>query len=327
MAVYEAGYINAATGSDQVEGLGTSWLTSCKKGDTLTLQGMLYYVIAITDNHLLQLHTVYAGTTISQSNYQIVIVDKPGLFYIFNISTLAWVASTPTPSVQSLVITLGLKNIQLAWSVVDTIYPGMSYQTEIWHNTVDNFATADLLSTLSGNAFKYSDLPITAHYYWLRAVNTDYSITGVATASGVQVPVAVQTGDIAQNAVSISAFGSSPYVVTGLGGGTYSSILSWTVTNPKATDLPISLEHFCKQIYASGVKQTRWMVQRYHFDTSSYTLVKDFGLFSTINELPVLSLIYNVPANETHTLVFFWWGEDGTVSIQDRSFNFLGLLV
>jgi len=327
MAVYEAGYINATNGSDQVEGLGTGWLAYCKKGDTLTLQGTLYYIIAITDNHRLQLHTVYTGTTLARGNYQIVVVDKPGLFYIFNVPTLAWIASAPAPAIQSLVVTLGLKNIQLAWSVVDAVYPAIAYQTEVWHNSVDNFATATLLSTLSGTAVKYSDLPVAAHYYWLRAVNTAYAITAATTASGVQVPVAVQTGDIAHEAVSISAFGSSPYAVTGLGGTAYSSILSWSVTNPKTVDLPFSLEHFCKQIYTAGAKQTRWIVQRYHFDTSTYTPVKDFGLFNAVDELPVLSLIYAVPPGETHTLVFFWWGEDGTVSIQDRSFNFIGLLV
>lgn len=203
--IYEAGYITIASGSDQVEGEGTYFLSYIKKGDSLTLEGVIYYVIAIADNHQLQLHTNYLGADIIQGSYQIDSAEMPGLFYVFNAPTLTWVASTPTPSVQSLVITLGLKNIQLAWSVVDTAYPSISYQTEIWHNTVDNFATATLLSTLSGNVVKYSDLPITAHYYWLRAVNTDYAITGASTASGVQVPVAVATQDIATNAVTHTA--------------------------------------------------------------------------------------------------------------------------
>ena len=72
MTVYEAGYINVTAGSDQVEGLGTSWLTYCHAGDTFIVDNINYLIDSIPDNHQLILSTIYAGSTQNSSPYQII---------------------------------------------------------------------------------------------------------------------------------------------------------------------------------------------------------------------------------------------------------------
>ena len=78
---YQAGYLTARHDSDQVEGFGTYWLTYCKPGDTLTLAGTEYKIIAITDNHQLQLNAYFAGDDIIKGGYEIIGSTKPGEHY------------------------------------------------------------------------------------------------------------------------------------------------------------------------------------------------------------------------------------------------------
>lgn len=70
---YQAGYINLATGSDIVEGLGTLWLSFVHAGDTLYAGGTGWSatVDEVQDNHLIKLSTTYAGAPIQGGTYQI----------------------------------------------------------------------------------------------------------------------------------------------------------------------------------------------------------------------------------------------------------------
>ena len=67
--VYEAGYISATTGSNQVEGFGTCWLSYCHAGDVMVINDIEYEILSIDDNHLLTLSVNYFGESIESGNY------------------------------------------------------------------------------------------------------------------------------------------------------------------------------------------------------------------------------------------------------------------
>jgi hypothetical protein len=69
--IYEAGAINAANGSNQIEGFGTRWLSYTKPGDTLIIGENSYSIALINDNNLLTLDSEFTGDSILLGRYRI----------------------------------------------------------------------------------------------------------------------------------------------------------------------------------------------------------------------------------------------------------------
>ena len=215
-----------------------------------------------------------------------------------------------------------LKANLISWIVVDAIWGISWYQTEIWHNTTNDFTSATLLATVAGDSYRHTDLAVQQHYYWLRAVSVTPAITGVTTPA-TQIPAAVQTSDIASGAVSINEFGFTNAVVTGAGGYSYIGVFSVTITNNSNSDLPFVVTHACLQQYSSSAVATKWLL----YDSTISATICDWGTFSDKVALPNLTAVYDVPAGATRTIVLYWYGADSTVSITNRSIQLLALKV
>jgi len=323
MSIYEAGYISVANGSNQVEGFGTYWLVYCKVGDTIVLDAVTYYIVAISDNHRLTLSANYSGAALDRSVYQIDIVTKPGQFYTFNISTLLWVSTPAAPVISGLVVTLGLKNIHLNWAVLDAVYGDLGYLTEVWHSASNSFGGATLLSTQLTTTFEHASLGIVANYYWLRVVQSAYSIVGATTASGSQTPLGIITADIATNAVtSQSYFADAGSIVgTGASAGMFAFNIDNT-GNPHVMGVYITAA--AEQVYSSGDKNTQWRILDIT-DLSAIVTIRETAVMASKVPLVSVSALYGIPANTSSNFVVMWYGQDSTVSTINRSVNAIGL--
>jgi hypothetical protein len=322
MSTYQAGYLSVANGSNAVTGIGTYWLTYAHAGDTINLGGVNYIIGNITDNHTLTLTTNYTGTTLVQAQYLITFAVPPGQFYKFQASTSSWVEFVPAPTINSVTVAPLLKANLLSWIIVDAIWGTGWYQTEIWHNTINDFTSATLLATVDGDTYRHTDLSVQAHYYWLRAVSATPAVTGVKTAA-TQTPAAVQTSDIAAGAVSINEFGFTNTAVTGAGGSSYVGVFSITITNSSSNDLPFVITHACLQQYSGSAVATKWLL----YDSTISQAICDWGTFNDKVPLPSLTAVYVIPAGATRAIILYWYGADSTVSITNRSIQLLALKV
>lgn len=116
------------------------------------------------------------------------------------------ITPTPAPTLLNLTITSTIKGVQLAWDIPsDPTHDS----TEIWHNTENDFGTATKLAEVWGNTYVHVDAPIgVLRYYWIRSRNIYGRADGALTA-GYATPGAVQTEDVALNAITaISTFSS-----------------------------------------------------------------------------------------------------------------------
>jgi len=321
MAVYQAGFINATNGSNVLEGLGTYWLTYIKVGDTITLSGTVYYIVAISDNHLLELHTAYTGVTLLQGVYQIDIAVKPSKYHYFNTVTLTWVSATPSPTISSLVATIGFKKLSFTWNILDSIYEGIGYSTEIWHSSTNDFATAVLHTTTIDRFFEDIDLTPVPQYYWFRAVYSPDAILGATTASGGQTPLAVQTTDLALGAATIFSFGRTDTPITANPAGLVSIANFIIVNNSLTEELPVEFQVACRQLYSAGLRQTRWAF----FNNTDSAFLLDTGILVFADELPTLTTCTGIPAGTTKSISLYWWAEDTSVSLTYRDYRIMGL--
>jgi hypothetical protein len=109
------------------------------------------------------------------------------------------VIPTPAPTLSNLVITSTIKGIQLKWDVTDD---PTHASTEIWHSEANDFGTAAKLAEVWDNTYIHVGAPIgTTRYYWVRAKNI-YGRTDGNVLTGSATPAAVQTADVAQNAIT-----------------------------------------------------------------------------------------------------------------------------
>ncbi len=321
MTTYAAGYINAVNGSDQVEGFGTYWIDYAKTGDTIFIGDLPYKIIAIDDNHLLTLYGAYTGESTDQATYSIENVEKPGRYYRFNTTTLEWEASAPTPIIQELVVSIGFKKLSFTWSILDSVYGDVGYETEIWSSLTNDFATATLHSATIDKYYEAIDLVPVPNFYWFRAAYTPDAIIGVKLASGSQTPIAVQTIDIEPSATNEFNFGRSADVVTA-NPLALTSVASFVIANTSLTEeLPCSVQVNSLQVYSAGLKQTRWAF----YNITDSVFITDTAILTAIEELPVLSTCFGVPVNTTKTVALLWWAEDTTVSLHYRDFRLMAV--
>jgi hypothetical protein len=117
------------------------------------------------------------------------------------------VIPTPAPTLSNLVITSTIKGIQLKWDVTDD---PTHASTEIWHSETNDFGIATKLAEVWDNTYIHVDAPIgITRYYWIRSRNI-YGRTDGNVLSGSATPAAVQTTDVAPNAItSVSIFQNS----------------------------------------------------------------------------------------------------------------------
>lgn len=71
MSEYRAGKVIVTNGSNQVSGIGTSWLTYAKIGDTLTVGTDAKTVVSIEGNTNLTLSSSWAGASAYKASYSI----------------------------------------------------------------------------------------------------------------------------------------------------------------------------------------------------------------------------------------------------------------
>ncbi len=213
--------------------------------------------------------------------------------------------------------------INLGWEIAsDEEYWG----TEVWVSLNNDRSNATLVGMIAGTSHMYIGDAGTEYFFWIRSTNIYEDSTGdwfpISATAGVAATVAtVGTADIAADAVSLNAFGTTSTAVIGAGGASYISVVTFSVTNDTAADLPFSFSHSCRQLYTAGVKLTKWIIRD---ETSNLTIV-DWGDFPEIVRLPNVATVYVIPAMTSKTIVLYWWGEDSTVSIDHRTFNFLAL--
>ena len=91
--------------------------------------------------------------------------------------------------------TVGFSNVGLFWDYPETQYRGHSY-TEIFRNTSNNQATAQLIGSSPGNA--YTDFhgtvtSTTTYYYWARHVNVNEDRGPFHSSNGVAATLSVST--------------------------------------------------------------------------------------------------------------------------------------
>lgn len=113
---------------------------------------------------------------------------------------------TPAPTLANLIIRNTAKGVQLSWDVVsDSTFAS----AEIWHNTVNDFATATKLDEITDCVFTDVDAPVgVLRYYWVRAKNT-YSRTDGNMLTGSATPAAIQSGDLDGTIVANLAAGQA----------------------------------------------------------------------------------------------------------------------
>lgn len=214
--------------------------------------------------------------------------------------------------------------INLGWEITtDEEYWG----TEVWVSESNDRSLAVLVGMIAGTSHFYIGDAGTEYFFWIRSTNIYEDSTGdwfpVSSTAGVPATVAmVGSTDIAINAVSLSEFGATNATVTGAGGPNYVSVVTFSVTNSSTELLPFSFNHFCLQNYSAGAKQTKWIIRDATLDATIF----DWGTIDEIERLPSLATAHAIPANTSRTIVLYWWGEDNTVSITNRAFNFLGLI-
>lgn len=117
------------------------------------------------------------------------------------------ITPTPAPTLSNLVITPTIKGIQLQWDVTED---PTHASTEIWHGEANDFGAASKISEVWDNTYIHVDAPIgITRYYWIRSRNV-YGRTDGNVLSGSATPAAVQTTDVAPNAItSVSIIQSS----------------------------------------------------------------------------------------------------------------------
>jgi hypothetical protein len=117
------------------------------------------------------------------------------------------ITPTPAPTLSNLVITTTIKGLQLKWDVTED---PTHASTEIWHSETNDFGTATKLAEVWDNTYIHVDAPIgITRYYWIRSRNI-YGRTDGNVLSGSATPAAVQTTDVAPNAItSVSIFKNS----------------------------------------------------------------------------------------------------------------------
>lgn len=73
MAQYKAGSVNVTQLSDEIEGIGTAWLSNVNVGDLFIVQGVqdTYYVSIVTDDTHITLDRTYFGESIQNISYVI----------------------------------------------------------------------------------------------------------------------------------------------------------------------------------------------------------------------------------------------------------------
>lgn len=109
------------------------------------------------------------------------------------------ITPTPAPTLLNLTITSTIKGVQLAWDIP----PDPTHDsTEIWHSETNDFGIATKLAEVWDNTYIHVDAPIgITRYYWIRSRNI-YGRTDGNVLSGSATPAAVQTTDVAPNAIT-----------------------------------------------------------------------------------------------------------------------------
>lgn len=132
--------------------------------------------------------------------------EQPGTYWAWDITTWSYIFIAPAP-----VINVGAystlseyRKITIYGNAVDT-YWTTSFPIQLRTNTVDDFATATVLTEDMGGSYVADNIEVTSRYYYLTPYYLDdyyVPVYGTTISTGSVIPLAVETGDIGLGAVN-----------------------------------------------------------------------------------------------------------------------------
>jgi hypothetical protein len=135
--------------------------------------------------------------------------EQPGNYWVWDITTWSYIFIAPAP-----VINVGAystyseyRKITIYGSAADAQWLTTSFPIQLRTNTVDNFATATILTEDMASGYVEDNTEVTSRYYYLTPYYLDDYYTpvyGATVSTGSVIPLAVETGDIGLSAVNSS---------------------------------------------------------------------------------------------------------------------------
>lgn len=171
--------------------------------------------------------------------------------------------------------------------------------------------SADFLATWN----KLSSANIAA-FMETAAIGTAY-IGDAAIVNAKIGTAAVDTLKIAGNAVTVPVSAALSGVVSG--NNAYQQVASLVVQNTHSSSIPVLLYFFARQGYSSGSRQTGLIVKQ------NGSTISNAGFASLTNDYLAWSVASQISANSSSTFSIEWFGQDSTVTINQRTLTCLGL--
>lgn len=215
---------------DITSGLPTVITTSIEAYEQYKVYGSVIAVgvdeTNLTEDALIMSTWHWTGSSIGSHS------EQSGDYWVWDIPTWSYIFIAPAP-----VINVGdystlseYRKITVYGNAVDT-YWTTSFPIQLRTNTVDNFATATIITEDMGGSYTADNIEVTSRYYYLTPYYLDdyyNQVFGTTVSTGSVIPLAVQTGDIGLGAVT----------GTKLASGTVNTQLAGTgvnVLNPRYT--------------------------------------------------------------------------------------------
>jgi len=244
--------------------------------------------------------------------------------YLWNSTLFAYEFVAPEPFLTETFIREEFRCIIFGFTINEKIYNNLdNVKVEIWVNTVDDINTATLLDVTSYPVYSHNHIKHNTRYYWLKPVY-DKIYYGETYAFPVVTPIPLTSVDVACNAFSIAASGVNDMEVFGEGLSSIKTVHAFSISNTNYEPTLFRITNSCKQIYAEGVKSTKWYLMKINSEVS-YDVLGEWSC-SSINELPSFEFIQEVSSDETNTFAICWSASDETVSISNNTYSFIGLV-